>query len=356
MVSASWLDFAGVKREPTTAPGKGIAIFGALCAGVFLSLVGAVVCVALVFGQAPGGCAPRAVSVEHGEVDGVQVPAKLEPIYTEASDKYELGPRGPSILASINWNESAFGTNMGDPPGAMGWMSFMPESWVSFGLDGDGDGDRDPYDPADAIFAAAHLLSITGAPGDWQEALYSYNHSDAYVADVLAEAEEIAGSASPAAGGGSSSECVGAAGPPNEVVAAMVAEAERLSQIRPTTEYVYGGSHGITPTPADGPFDCSSAVSRILQVGGFKTPTMTTVGFAGWGEPGPGKWVTLYNKPYGADAHIFIEFREGVTPSGKRYWGTSGMWFSGHGPGWIPESVFGSDYLAGFELRHPPGL
>lgn len=340
------------------APDRAIAIVAGGSGAVFLALVGAVVGVALVFGQGPGGgCGGALAPAELGKVDGVAVPEELKPIYAEASAKYELGSRGPSILASINWNESAFGTNMGQPPGAMGWMSFLPESWTSFGLDGDGDGDRDPFDPVDAIHAAAHLLSITGAPTDLREALFSYNHSDVYVADVLTEAEEIAGSASPSAGRGETqSECIAFAGAPNEVVAAMVAEAERLSRLRPGSDYVYGGSHGLTPTPANGPFDCSSAVSRILQVGGFDNPTMTTVSFASWGEPGPGKWVTLHNKPYGADAHIFIEFQKGVTPPDKRYWGTSGFWFSGHGPGWIPESVFGADYLAEFELRHPPGL
>lgn len=328
---------------------------GALVLGVPLALlillVGAVMGMALLFGQSAASCG--GTSVVLGEVDGVEVPAELKVLYGEASERYELGPRGPSILASINWNETAFGTNMGSPPGAMGWMSFLPESWHAFGLDGDGDGDRDPFDPADAIFAAAHLLSITGAPEDWHAALFSYNRSDAYVADVLQEAKEIAGSAS---GEGEPAEGCGVSGAPNEVIAAIIADAERLSQLRPSSEYVYGGSHGITPTPANGPFDCSSAVSHLLQVGGFENPTMDTIAFSSWGEPGRGRWVTLHNKPYGADAHIFIEFHAGVTPPDKRYWGTSGFVAPGRGPGWIPESAFSAGYLSGFELRHPPGL
>lgn len=324
---------------------------------LFAGLVGLVLAIALVLSGGAQGCG-TAVSAALGEVDGTPVPAKLKSLYAEASEKYELGRRGPSILASINWNETGFGTNMGQPPGAMGWMSFLPESWTSFGLDGDGDGDRDPFDPADAIHAAAHLLSITGAPKDWREALFSYNHSDVYVADVLAEAEEIAGSAPTGAGASEAgAECVTFSGAPNEVVAKMVAEADRLSRMRPHTEYVWGGSHGESPiSPDSTEFDCSSAVSFILQRAGLGNPTMDTIAFSSWGDPGPGKWVTLHNKPYGGDAHIFLEFREGVTPPGKRYWGTSGFWFSGHGPGWIPESVFDAGYLAGFELRHPPGL
>ncbi|MEZ5077218.1 MAG: lytic transglycosylase domain-containing protein [Solirubrobacterales bacterium] len=329
---------------------------------LFAGLVGLVLAVALVFSGGAQGCGTGSSGAALGEVDGTPVPAKLKPLYAEASEKYELGQRGPSILASINWNETGFGTNMGQPPGAMGWMSFLPESWTSFGLDGDGDGDRDPFDPADAIHAAAHLLSITGAPKDWREALYSYNHSNVYVDDVLTEAEEIAGSASAAGGAGeASSECIAFSGAPNEVVAKMVAEADRLSRMRPRTEYVWGGSHGESPiSPDSTEFDCSSAVSFILQRGGLKNPTLNTEGFAGWGEPGRGRWVTLHNKPFdtpGGPAHILLEFHEGVTPPSKRFWGTSGFsWFGGHGPGWIPESTFDAGYLSEFELRHPPGL
>lgn len=324
---------------------------------LFAGLIGIVVSIALVFSSGAQGCGPT-VTAELGEVDGTPVPAKLKPLYAEAAEKYKLGERGPSILASVNWNETGFGTNMGQPPGAMGWMSFLPESWTSFGLDGDGDGDRDPFDPADAIHAAAHLLSITGAPGDWHEALYSYNHSWEYVDDILTEAEEIAGSAT--AGGGEESEASSSCllpGAPNEVVGKMVAEAERLSQLRPSTDYVWGGSHGESPIRPDSlEFDCSSAVSFILQRAGLDAPTMATPEFASWGEPGRGKWVTIHNKPYGGDAHVFLEFHEGVTPPEKRYWGTSGFVEPGHGPGWIPESTFSASYLAGFELRHPPGL
>jgi hypothetical protein len=136
----------------------------------------------------------------------------------------------------------------------------------------------------------------------------------------------------------------------------MLAEAVRLSALRPHSEYVWGGSHGLSPTPANGPFDCSSAVSHLLQVGGFHNPTMDTVGLSSWGEAGPGRWVTIFVKPYGAEAHTFLRFSPDLTPPGERYWGTSGIAAPGKGPGWIADEDFSSGYLAGFELRHPPGL
>jgi hypothetical protein len=118
------------------------------------------------------------------------VPAILIPIYQRAAEAYGLGPQGASILAAINEIETAFGTNLNvSSAGAVGWMQFMPETWDGYGVDANGDGVADPYDPEDAIFAAASYLSASGAPGDWYGAIFAYNHADWYVADVLANAE-----------------------------------------------------------------------------------------------------------------------------------------------------------------------
>jgi hypothetical protein len=118
------------------------------------------------------------------------VPPVLIPIYQRASAAYSLGPQGPSVLAAINLIETAFGTNLNvSSAGAVGWMQFMPETWEGYGVDANGDGVRDPYDPEDAIFAAANYLSASGAPTDWYGAIYAYNHADWYVADVLHNAE-----------------------------------------------------------------------------------------------------------------------------------------------------------------------
>lgn len=116
-------------------------------------------------------------------------PAALLPIYQHASDAYALGPQGPAILAAINGIESGFGANMGpSSAGAIGWMQFMPSTWATYGVDADADGKADPYDPHDAIYAAASYLSASGMPADTPGAIFSYNHADWYVADVLANA------------------------------------------------------------------------------------------------------------------------------------------------------------------------
>lgn len=160
----------------------------AVPAGTLLCLVGAAVAVVLVFGSSGAACE----GAEVGSVGGV--PARLVPIYEQAAARYGLGQRGPSILAAINWVETDFGANMGpSSAGAVGWMQFLPASWETYGVDADGDGRKDPADPWDAIFAAARLLAASGAPGDWQAAIYSYNHAQWYVEKVEAAAERFAG-------------------------------------------------------------------------------------------------------------------------------------------------------------------
>ncbi len=123
-----------------------------------------------------------------------KVPKRLVPIYETAAAKYGLGQRGPSILAAINWVETGFGENLSvSSAEAEGWMQFLPASWEAFGVDGNGDGTIDPYNPWDAIFAAAHLLRGAGAPGDWHAAIFSYNHAEWYVSEVLEHARQFAG-------------------------------------------------------------------------------------------------------------------------------------------------------------------
>ncbi len=113
----------------------------------------------------------------------------LIPIYQRAAATYSLGPQGPSVLAGINEIETAFGSNLNvSSAGAQGWMQFIPSTWEMYGVDANGDGVRDPYNPEDAIFAAARYLSAAGMPADTYSAIYSYNHADWYVEEVLANA------------------------------------------------------------------------------------------------------------------------------------------------------------------------
>jgi len=94
------------------------------------------------------------------------------------------------VLAAINKVESNWGRNMGpSSAGAIGWMQFMPSTWLRWGVDADGDGVADPWNPADAIFSAARYLAAAGGATDISRAVYAYNHADWYVQEVLSLAD-----------------------------------------------------------------------------------------------------------------------------------------------------------------------
>jgi len=131
------------------------------------------------FGAAPLG-------VPNFVIDSFEIPPFLLPIYQACGTEYGIPWE---VLAAINKLETNFGTNLGtSTAGAIGWMQFLPSSWQAYGLDANGDGRKDPYNPVDAICAAAHLLKVDGAAHDLYGAIFSYNHADWYVQEVLANA------------------------------------------------------------------------------------------------------------------------------------------------------------------------
>jgi transglycosylase-like protein with SLT domain len=69
-----------------------------------------------------------------------------------------------------------------------------PSTWQRYAVDGDHDGAKDVYDPEDAIQSAANYLRtlLRNADGDLGHAIFGYNHSPAYVNDVLARARTYA--------------------------------------------------------------------------------------------------------------------------------------------------------------------
>jgi murein DD-endopeptidase MepM/ murein hydrolase activator NlpD len=90
------------------------------------------------------------------------------------------------VLAAINKVESNFGRNMGpSSAGAVGWMQFMPSTWLRWGLDANGDRLADPWTAEDAVFAAARYLAAAGGRTDVSRAIFAYNHAQWYVDDVM---------------------------------------------------------------------------------------------------------------------------------------------------------------------------
>ena len=130
---------------------------------------------------APFGPAP--IGVPNFVIDSFEIPPFLLPIYQACGTEYGVPWE---VLASINKIETAFGTNLNvSSAGALGWMQFLPSSWEAFGVDANGDGRKDPYNPVDAICAAANYLKIAGAHDDLYQAIFAYNHADWYVQEVL---------------------------------------------------------------------------------------------------------------------------------------------------------------------------
>lgn len=145
----------------------------------------------------------------------MDVPEENIPLYKEAADAYSIPW---TLLAAHHRIETRFSTMdpLLSPVGAEGHLQFMPCTFVGwshptcsgkgqgeiseedktnleviayyggYGVDGNGDGIADPYNLADSLYSAANYLSQNGAAeGDLESAIFQYNHSEEYVADVL---------------------------------------------------------------------------------------------------------------------------------------------------------------------------
>ena len=124
-------------------------------------------------------------------IDKFRIPPFLLPIYQAAGMQY--GVRW-EVLAAINEIETDYGRNLNvSSAGALGWMQFMPATWKMYGVDANRDGVKDPFNPVDAIFAAARYLRAAGADKDLRRAIFAYNHADWYVDSVLMRARVIGG-------------------------------------------------------------------------------------------------------------------------------------------------------------------
>ena len=136
----------------------------------------------------PGPRARRRAELLHRKF---RIPPFLLPIYQAAGIQYNVPWQ---VLAAINEIETDYGRNLSvSSAGARGWMQFLPSSWKTYGVDANDDGRKDPYNPVDAIFAAARYLKAAGADKDIRKAIFAYNHADWYVDSVMLRAKLIGG-------------------------------------------------------------------------------------------------------------------------------------------------------------------
>ncbi|HET7477100.1 MAG TPA: lytic murein transglycosylase [Dermatophilaceae bacterium] len=114
------------------------------------------------------------------------IPAAIKGYYVAAADRYAIPW---ALLAGIGMEETGHGrTTATSVAGAQGLMQFMPATWASMGVDGDGDGRADITNAADSAMSAANYLTksgVTKGPEGVRRAIFAYNHADWYVNDVL---------------------------------------------------------------------------------------------------------------------------------------------------------------------------
>jgi cell wall-associated NlpC family hydrolase len=121
-------------------------------------------------------------------------------------------------------------------------------------------------------------------------------------------------------------------GAPDEV-RAVIAAGNQIANF----PYIWGGGHGSFQARG---YDCSGSVSYALRGANLVSEPLVSGDFENWGEPGPGKWITVYAN----GGHVFMvvggvrydtSFRDG--PYGTR-------WQTAKRP------------MGGFVVRHPAGL
>jgi hypothetical protein len=319
------------------------------------SVLGLLAFVGLFAVSSPPDPQTTAVSCDGGGSHG-RVPADYFPWLPEAAAKYDLGPRGASIVAAIHYVESDWDRSPlpGVAPGTQNYMGaegpgqFLVSSWAAYGVDANGDGVKDAYSIPDSVFATARLLHADGAPADWPGAIFDYNHAWWYVHEVLGKAASLH----------LTSTCTvvdDTLGPePSGGLARLEYVAKWIESRR--IHYCWGGGHAAEPGPSPGSYcwsatgeqvfgasedglDCSGAVRWLLVLSGYPDPGPLVSNELGAHYPsGPGRQVTIWSDV----DHVWIELD-------GRDWGTADSNFA-HGPGYGPQVT------EGFVPSHPPGL
>ncbi len=113
----------------------------------------------------------------------------------------------------------------------------------------------------------------------------------------------------------------------------VIAAANRIED----KPYIYGGGHG---NFNDEGYDCSGAASYALHGGGLLKTPLDSSGMAKYGEPGKGKWISVYGAPgHGYLVVAGLRFDTSMTP--------------GNGPGWSKSMRATAE---NYRVRHPAGL
>lgn len=211
------------------------------------------------------------------------IPDDIGQLYQAAAAAYGLPW---TLLAGIGMEETAHGRNTAtSTAGAQGLMQFMPATFATYGVDGDGDGTADIHNPADSAYSAANYLVasgvLKGADGV-KQALYAYNHADWYVGDVLYYAHAYGGGTIL----GTTTTCPSGTGNPN----LPALSDDRTAQILEWAGAQVGKLYVIGAGGPDA-YDCSSLVQNAYARIGITMPR-TAQSQRDWLAAGNGYQVT----------------------------------------------------------------
>ncbi|MFF6966916.1 transglycosylase TgdA [Streptomyces anthocyanicus] len=256
--------------------GAGVAV--ALGMGFVMLLV---VGVYLVAGNlAGGGAGGGAKKLVKGSV-----PAVYQPIVQKWGN---LCPAiNPALLAAQLYQESGFDPKARSAATAQGIAQFIPGTWAVHGVDGDGDGDRDVWDPEDAIPSAAsydcslasYVKSVPGNPTENMLASYNagpdaviryqgvppYEETRNYVKTITTLEKSFAAPTTRV--------------DPSEQAAGAIAYAQK----KLGTLYLWGGNG--TPEQG-GRFDCSGLTKAAYESVGIKLPRVANDQYNAGPHPG----------------------------------------------------------------------
>lgn len=140
------------------------------------------------------------------------IPANFLVAYKAAASQYGLPWQ---LLAGVGMTESGHHEGSVSSAGAQGPMQFMPATWATYGVDGNGDGVKNMWDIDDAAFGAAKYLvslGVRNGPKGVLDGLDKYNASypnpeHTYANNVLKYAWEYATGKVIIVSGGGSGEC-----------------------------------------------------------------------------------------------------------------------------------------------------
>ncbi|MEU1827129.1 bifunctional lytic transglycosylase/C40 family peptidase [Streptomyces abikoensis] len=179
----------------------------------------------------------------------------------------------PAVLAAQLYTESNWDPTAKSPAAAMGIAQFIQGTWDTEGLDANGDGKKDIWDPADAIPSAAsydcHLAKdVKGVPGDLTDNMLAAYNSGPYnvlkAGGVPAISETQGYVKSIRSLEKSFARPVGRVAPSQQAAGAIYYAQEKLG-----TPYLWGGDGG----PEDnGRFDCSGLTKAAYASVGIELP------------------------------------------------------------------------------------